>query len=125
MEQQSIDKVVLDDKFDQINDHWNPRIAGELNGQQVKLAKFMGPFEWHHHEHEDEFFMVIKGTFEMHLRDKVVTLQPGEFLIVPRGVEHRPVANEEAEVLMFEPASTVNTGNLENSARTRSNLERL
>ncbi len=125
MEQQSIDKVVLADKFDQINDHWNPRIAGELNGQQVKLAKFMGPFEWHHHEHEDEFFMVIKGKFEMHLRDKVVTLQPGEFLIVPRGVEHRPVANEEAEVLMFEPASTVNTGNLENSARTRSNLERL
>ncbi len=118
-------KVVLADKFDQINDHWNPRIAGELNGQQVKLAKFMGPFEWHHHEHEDEFFMVVKGEFEMHLRDKVITLLPGEFLIVPRGVEHRPVAHQEAEVLMFEPASTVNTGNLEHSERTRKDLERL
>ncbi|MCJ8167218.1 cupin domain-containing protein [Pontibacter sp. E15-1] len=125
MEKQPIDKVVLAEKFDQIHDHWNPRVAGELNGQQVKLAKFRGPFEWHHHEHEDEFFMVIKGKFEMHLRDKVVTLQPGEFLIVPRGVEHRPVANEEAEVLMFEPASTVNTGNLQNSERTRTTLERL
>ncbi|RDV15285.1 cupin domain-containing protein [Pontibacter diazotrophicus] len=121
----AVEKVNLTEKFSLINDHWNPRITGELNGQQVKLAKFMGPFEWHHHEHEDEFFMVIKGQFEMHLRDKVVTLQPGEFLIVPRGVEHRPVAHEEAEVLMFEPASTVNTGNLENSARTKTNLERL
>jgi mannose-6-phosphate isomerase-like protein (cupin superfamily) len=125
MEKQNIDKVVLSEKFDQINDHWNPRIVGELNGQQVKLAKFLGPFEWHHHEHEDEFFMVIKGKFEMHLRDKVIYLNPGEFLVVPRGVEHKPVANEEAEVLMFEPASTVNTGNLENSERTRQDLRRL
>lgn len=125
MENTALEKVNLAEKFNQINDYWNPRIAGELNGQQVKLAKFKGPFEWHHHEHEDEFFLVVKGQFEMHLRDKVVTLQPGEFLIVPRGVEHRPVANEEAEVLMFEPASTVNTGNLENSERTRTNLERL
>ncbi|GAB3535078.1 cupin domain-containing protein [Pontibacter brevis] len=125
MEKPALEKVNLTEKFSQINDHWNPRIAGELNGQQVKLAKFLGPFEWHHHEHEDEFFLVIKGQFEMHLRDKVVTLNPGEFLIVPKGVEHRPVANEEAEVLMFEPASTVNTGNLENSERTRTNLERL
>ncbi len=120
-----INKVNLADKFSQINDHWNPRIAGELNGQQVKLAKFLGPFEWHHHEHEDEFFMVIKGQFEMHLRDKIITLNPGEFLVVPRGVEHKPVAHEEAEVLMFEPASTVNTGNLEDSERTRKDLERL
>jgi mannose-6-phosphate isomerase-like protein (cupin superfamily) len=125
METQPLEKVSLAEKFNLINDHWNPRIAGELNGQQVKLAKFLGPFEWHHHAHEDEFFLVIKGQFEMHLRDKVITLQPGEFLIVPRGVEHRPVASEEAEVLMFEPASTVNTGNLENSARTKTNLERL
>ncbi|WP_202915837.1 cupin domain-containing protein [Pontibacter pamirensis] len=125
MEKTAIEKVNLAEKFSSIDDHWNPRIAGELNGQQVKLAKFLGPFEWHHHEHEDEFFMVIKGRFEMHLRDKVVTLQPGEFLIVPRGVEHCPVANVEAEVLMFEPASTINTGNLENSAHTRTNLERL
>ena len=125
MENTALEKVNLAEKFNQITDYWNPRIAGELNGQQVKLAKFQGPFEWHHHEHEDEFFLVVKGQFEMHLRDKVVTLNPGEFLIVPRGVEHRPVANEEAEVLMFEPASTVNTGNLQNSERTRTNLERL
>ncbi len=121
---QQIDKVNLQDKFNQIQDFWNPRIAGELNGQQVKLAKFKGPFIWHHHEHEDEFFLVVKGTFNMEFRDKTVTLQPGEFLIVPRGVEHRPVANEEAEVLMFEPASTLNTGNVENE-RTRKDLERL
>ncbi|MFD2245887.1 cupin domain-containing protein [Pontibacter ruber] len=122
---ESIDKVNLAAKFDQIPDHWNPRIAGELNGQQVKLAKFKGPFEWHHHEHEDEFFLVVKGSFDMEFRDKTVTLHPGEFLIVPRGVEHRPVANEEAEVLLFEPASTVNTGNLAPNERTRTNLERL
>ena len=125
MEKTTIEKVVLAEKFGLINDHWNPRIAGELNGQQVKLAKFLGPFEWHHHAHEDEFFMVMKGRIEIHLRDKVVTLQPGEFLIVPRGVEHRPVANEEAEVLMFEPASTVNTGNIENSERTRKRLSKI
>ncbi|MFD1187030.1 cupin domain-containing protein [Pontibacter rugosus] len=125
METQGLDKVILKEKFSQIQDHWNPRIVGELNGQQVKLAKFLGPFDWHHHEHEDEFFMVIKGEFELHLRDKVVTLRPGEFMIVPRGVEHKPVANVEAEVLMFEPASTVNTGNLEHSDRTRKDLERL
>ena len=125
MEKPAVEKVVLTEKFALINDHWNPRIAGELNGQQVKLAKFLGPFDWHHHAHEDEFFMVMKGQIEIHLRDKVVTLQPGEFLIVPRGVEHRPVANEEAEVLMFEPASTVNTGNLENSDRTRTRLSKI
>ncbi|AKD02060.1 cupin domain-containing protein [Pontibacter korlensis] len=118
-------KVNLAEKFSQFSDYWSPRIVGELNGQQVKLAKFMGPFEWHHHQHEDEFFLVVKGEFEMHLRDKVVVLQPGEFMIVPRGVEHRPVANQEAEVLMFEPASTVNTGNLRDSKRTKTNLEHL
>jgi mannose-6-phosphate isomerase-like protein (cupin superfamily) len=125
MEDKKLEKVILADKFNQISDHWNPRIIGELNGQHVKIAKFLGPFDWHFHEHEDEFFMVIKGQFELHLRDKVITLQPGEFMIVPRGVEHRPVANDEAEVLMFEPAGTLNTGNLENSERTRTNLERL
>ncbi|PRY16488.1 mannose-6-phosphate isomerase-like protein (cupin superfamily) [Pontibacter ummariensis] len=125
MKSEEIEKVNLADKFNLIKDHWNPRIVGELNGQQVKIAKFLGPFEWHHHEHEDEFFLVVKGQFELHLRDKVLTLNPGEFTIVPRGVEHKPVANEEAEVLMFEPASTVNTGNLQHSERTRTNLEKL
>lgn len=120
-----LEKVNLAEKFAQFSDHWNPRVVGELNGQQVKIAKFLGPFEWHHHEQEDEFFLVIKGAFEMHLRDKVVTLKPGEFMIVPRGVEHKPVANQEAEVLMFEPASTLNTGNLKDSERTRKDLERI
>ncbi|OKL41827.1 cupin domain-containing protein [Pontibacter flavimaris] len=123
--EKDVTKVNLADKFSQFSDHWNPRVVGELNGQQVKLARFLGPFEWHHHAHEDEFFLVVKGAFEMHLRDKVVTLEPGEFMIVPRGVEHKPVANQEAEVLLFEPASTLNTGNLEDSDRTRKDLERL
>lgn len=125
MKDSTIEKVNLEEKFGLINDHWNPRIVGELNGQQVKLAKFLGPFEWHHHEHEDEFFLVVKGSFKMELRDKTITLNPGEFLIVPRGVEHRPVADQEAEVLMFEPATTINTGNLPQSERTRTNLETL
>jgi mannose-6-phosphate isomerase-like protein (cupin superfamily) len=122
---QEIAKINLAEKFDQIPDHWNPRIAGELNGQQVKLAKFKGAFEWHHHEQEDELFLVVKGSFDMEFRDKTITVNPGEFLIVPRGVEHRPVANEEAEVLLFEPATTLNTGNLTESERTRTDLERL
>ena len=122
---QKIEKVNLAEKFALIPDHWNPRIAGELNGQQVKLAKFKGAFDWHHHAHEDELFLVVKGSFEMEFRDKTITLHPGEFLVVPRGVEHRPVAHEEAEVLLFEPATSVNTGNLTDSERTRTNLERL
>ena len=122
---QTIEKINLADKFSLINDYWNPRIAGELNGQQVKLAKFKGEFEWHHHENEDEFFLVVAGQFEMHLRDKVVVLNPGECIVIPRGVEHKPVAPVEAEVLMFEPASTVNTGNLQHSERTKTDLERL
>ncbi|MBX0335160.1 cupin domain-containing protein [Pontibacter sp. HSC-14F20] len=122
---QKIEKVNLAEKFAHIPDFWNPRIAGELNGQQVKLAKFKGAFDWHHHEQEDELFLVVKGSFDMEFRDKTITLHPGEFLIVPRGVEHRPVTQEEAEVLLFEPVSTVNTGNLPDSERTRTNLERL
>jgi mannose-6-phosphate isomerase-like protein (cupin superfamily) len=125
MNTNALEKITLAEKFSLINDHWNPRIIGELNGQHVKIAKFIGPFEWHHHENEDEFFLVIKGSFEMQLRDKTVVLQEGDCMVVPRGVEHRPVANHEAEVLMFEPASTVNTGNLTDSERTRANLERL
>ncbi|WP_242916532.1 cupin domain-containing protein [Pontibacter liquoris] len=125
MEKSEITKINIAEKFSLFSDHWNPRVIGELNGQQVKIARFLGPFEWHHHENEDEFFMVIKGEFELHFRDKVVTLQPGECIIVPRGVEHKPVASEEAQVLMFEPAATLNTGNLPDSERTRKDLERL
>lgn len=122
---QTINKISLAEKFKQIPDFWNPRIAGELNGQQVKLAKFKGEFDWHHHDDEDEFFLVISGSFEMHLRDKVITLNPGECIVIPRGVEHKPVAPVEAEVLLFEPASTINTGNLPTNERTRTDLERL
>ena len=104
-------KVNLAEKFALFTDHWSPKIVGELNGQQVKLAKFQGEFVWHHHDHEDELFLVVRGAFRMEFRDRTVELQAGEFLIVPRGVEHRPVAEHEVEVLLFEPASTLNTGN--------------
>ena len=107
-----MEKVNLADKLSLINDYWNPRIAGELNGQQVKLVKFKGPFEWHHHENEDELFYVVKGSFDMEFKDKTITISEGEFLIVPRMTEHRPNAKEEVEVMLFEPASTLNTGNV-------------
>ena len=109
-----MNKVNLAEKFASFSEHWSPKIAGELNGQHVKLVKFKGPFTWHHHEQEDEMFLVVKGSFIMEFRDKNVTIQEGEFIIVPRGVEHRPNAPEEVEVLLFEPASTLNTGNVEN-----------
>lgn len=104
-------KINIAEKLAQITEHWSPRIAGELNGQHVKLAKFQGEFVWHHHEHEDELFLVVDGEFDMHFRDDVVTLRAGEMLIVPRGVEHKPVAAREVSVLLFEPAGTLNTGN--------------
>src|SRR5688572_32286906 len=106
-----MDKVNLAEKFDQFHDHWSPKVVGELNGQQVKLVKFQGPFVWHHHDDEDELFLVVRGRFRMELQDRAIELAPGEFLVVPRGVEHRPVADEECEVLLFEPATTLNTGN--------------
>jgi len=121
---EAIEKVNLREKLSLFAEHWSPRIAGELNGQQVKLAKFQGPFTWHYHENEDELFLVIKGRFRMELRDRTIELEEGEFLIVPRGVEHRPVADEEVHVLLFEPASTLNTGNVENE-RTLHDLQRV
>ncbi len=96
--------------FETIRDHWHPRIAAELNGQHVKLVKFQGEFVWHHHEHEDELFLVVRGAFRMEFRDRTVPLGEGQMLVVPRGVEHRPVADTEVQVLLFEPAGTVNTG---------------
>ena len=118
-----MDKINLQEKLSLIKDHWNPRVLAELNGQYVKLVKFKGPFTWHHHEAEDEMFLVVKGRFRMEFREpsddssesgkqRDVWLEEGEFIVVPRGVEHRPVAEEEAEVLLFEPASTLNTGNV-------------
>ena len=119
-----INKVNLRDKLALFHAHWQPKIVGELNGQQVKLVKFLGEFVWHHHEHEDEMFLVVDGSFVMEFRDRRVTLNEGEFLIVPRGVEHRPVAEREVHVLLFEPATTLNTGNVV-SDRTRTTLEHL
>ena len=109
-----MNKVNLAEKFSSFSEHWSPKIAGELNGQHVKLVKFQGPFTWHHHEQEDEMFLVVKGSFIMEFRDKNVTLNEGEFIIVPCGVEHRPNAPQEVEVLLFEPAGTLNTGNVDN-----------
>jgi mannose-6-phosphate isomerase-like protein (cupin superfamily) len=103
-------KVNLADKLALFSEHWKPKIVGELNGQQVKLVKFQGEFVWHSHEAEDELFLVVRGRFRMDFRDRTVELAEGEMLVVPRGVEHRPVADEEVAVLLFEPASTINTG---------------
>jgi len=119
-----MEKVNLAQKFSLFNDYCNPRIIGELNGQHVKAVKLKGEFVWHSHEHEDELFLVVKGKFNMELRDRTITINEGEFFIVPRTVEHKPVAAEEVHILLFEPATTVNTGNIENEM-TRKNLETL
>lgn len=119
-----MDAIDIAAKLATFTEHWKPKIVGELNGQEVKLAKFRGAFVWHHHEHEDELFLVIDGRFRMELRDRSIDLEAGQFLIVPRGVEHRPVADEEVSILLFEPAGTLNTGNVR-SARTVEQLERI
>lgn len=111
-------KVNLAEKFALINEHWRPKVVGELNGQEVKLVKFQGKFPWHHHEHEDEMFLAMKGNFRIEFRDKTVELNEGEFLIVPKGVEHRPIAETEVEVLLFEPKNVLNTGNIEDEKYT-------
>ena len=112
-----MEKVRLASKVASFSEHWSPKIVGELNGQHVKVVKFVGEFVWHHHDHEDEMFLVHRGRFRMELRDRAIELEAGDFLIVPRGVEHRPVADEEVEVVLFEPAGTLNTGNVQ-SERT-------
>ncbi|QSQ21381.1 cupin domain-containing protein [Pyxidicoccus parkwayensis] len=120
----SVDKVNLAEKLALFSEHWSPRVVGDLNGQQVKLVKLQGPFVWHHHDAEDELFLVLHGHLRMELKDRTVDVKPGEFIIIPRGVEHRPVAEEEVHVLLFEPASTLNTGNVRGE-RTVENLQRL
>jgi len=119
-----MEKVNIQEKLATFSDYFNPRIVGELNGQHVKAVKLKGEFVWHHHDHEDELFLVIKGKLKMEFREKTVEVNPGEFIIVPHGIEHRPVADEEVEMLLFEPASTLNTGNVENE-RTRKVLEKI
>ncbi|PCJ64790.1 MAG: mannose-6-phosphate isomerase [Bacteroidetes bacterium] len=119
-----MNKVNLTEKFSQFSDHWNPKVVGELNGQHVKLAKLKGQFVWHKHDIEDELFYVVKGDLDIELRNKVVHLKAGEFFIVNKGVEHRPVARKEVHVLLFEPVSTINTGNNAGDF-TRNDLESL
>ncbi len=108
-----MEKVNIREKLALFSDYFNPRVVGELNGQHVKLAKFQGEFVWHDHAHEDEMFLVVRGSFRMDFRDRSVTLHEGEFLIVPRGVEHRPVAEQEVEIMLFEPAEIKHTGDVE------------
>ena len=120
----AMEKINVAEKLATFSDYFNPRIAGELNGQQVKLVKFQGEFVWHHHDNEDELFYVVKGSFDMHLRDKIITINEGEFLIVPKKVEHKPVALHEVEIMLFEPAATLNTGNVENEL-TRKELKKI
>ena len=119
-----MEKVNLAEKFSLFSDYFSPKVVGELNGQQVKLVKFSEPFVWHHHDHEDELFYVLKGKFDMEFRDKTITIHAGEFIIVPHGVEHRPNAKEEVHVLLFEPATTLNTGNIVNE-RTVAELDKI
>jgi mannose-6-phosphate isomerase-like protein (cupin superfamily) len=107
-----MDKVIVNEKLNLIKKHWDPKIAGELNGQHIKLVKFKGDFVWHRHDNEDEMFYVIKGNFTMKLRDGDIELSENEFIIIPKGVEHCPSAKEEVSVLLFEPAGTLNTGNV-------------
>ncbi|KMQ65321.1 mannose-6-phosphate isomerase [Chryseobacterium sp. FH2] len=109
-----MDKVILKEKFPLFSEYWSPKIVGELNGQNVKLAKFKGEFVWHKHDNEDEMFFVVDGTLKIEFRDKTVTLNKDEFLIVPKGVEHKPVAENEVLVMLFEPSTTLNTGDTEN-----------
>jgi mannose-6-phosphate isomerase-like protein (cupin superfamily) len=116
--------VSINKKLSQFNDYWNPRIIAELNGQQVKAAKLKGEFVWHQHDNEDEMFLVIKGKLKIEFRDKIVEINEGEFIVVPRGVEHKPIADNEVELLLFEPASTLNTGNIRNE-KTKDQLSYL
>jgi mannose-6-phosphate isomerase-like protein (cupin superfamily) len=120
----SVPNVNLEEKFRQFVDQWSPKIAGEVNDSYVKLVKFQGPFVWHKHDDEDEMFLVVRGRFTMRFRDRDVVLEENEFLIVPRGMEHCPVAEEEAHVLLFEPKTTLNTGDVVNE-RTIEKLDRI
>jgi mannose-6-phosphate isomerase-like protein (cupin superfamily) len=120
----SMEKVNLQEKFSRFSDRWSPKIVGELNDCYVKLVKLQGEFIWHHHELEDELFLVVKGRLRMCFRDREVALEPGEFIIVPRGVEHLPLAEEETHILLLEPKTTLNTGNVSNE-RTVANLEHI
>jgi len=117
-----MNKINIEQKLSLFNDHWNPRIVGELNKQHVKLAKLKGEFIWHKHDNEDEMFLVLKGTLKIEFRDRIETINENEMIIVPRGIEHKPIAEKEVSIMLFEPASTINSGELENKF-TRKKLE--
>ncbi|MEO6232498.1 MAG: cupin domain-containing protein [Ferruginibacter sp.] len=117
-----MNKINIEEKLSLFQDYWNPRIVGELNGQHVKLVKLLGEFVWHKHDYEDELFYVLNGTLKMEFRDKTVEVKPNEFIIVPKGIEHRPVADTEVAVMLFEPATTLNTGDA-SSDLTRATLD--
>ena len=118
-------KIRLDEKFAQIREHWRPKVVGELNGQEMKAVKFRGEFVWHHHDDADELFLGVRGTFRVEFKDHVAQVGPGEMIVVPRGVEHRTAADDEVEVLIFEPAAVRNTGNVEHATLTAPNGVRL
>ena len=120
-----IDKINIQEKLDSFNDYWNPRIAGRLNGQLIKLVKFKGEFVWHKHDNEDEMFLVLHGSFNMELRDKTLTISTGDFIIIPKGTEHRPVAESEVHVMLFEPDTTLNTGDATDSGLTKHELQEI
>jgi mannose-6-phosphate isomerase-like protein (cupin superfamily) len=120
----AMEAINLNEKLSRVKDFWSPTIIGELNDSYVKIVKFTGEFVWHHHDDEDEMFLVVKGRLRMHFRDREVAVRPGEFIIVPKGVEHKPEANEEVHVVLIEPKTTLNTGNVRNE-RTRVELQRL
>lgn len=119
-----MDPVNLIEKFARIGDYWHPRVVGDVNDMQVKLVKLKGEFVWHHHEAEDELFLVLKGKLRMKLRDRDIYINEGEFVVIPKGVEHLPVAEDEVHLMLLEPKTTLNTGNVQ-SERTRAELERL
>ena len=119
-----IEKINIAEKLSRFNDYWNPRIVGELNGQYIKLVKTKGEFSWHKHDNEDEMFLIIEGVLLMELRDKTIELKPGEFIIIPKGTEHRPVAKEEVHLMLFEPIATLNTGDKQNEF-TKPMLEKI
>lgn len=119
-----MDKVNINEKLSLFTDYWHPRIVAELNGQHIKLVKFQGAFVWHKHDNEDEMFFVLQGEFTMEFRDKTVEIKEHEFIVVPRGIEHRPIAKDEVAVMLFEPITTLNTGNIK-GALTRESIDRI
>jgi mannose-6-phosphate isomerase-like protein (cupin superfamily) len=117
-------KVNIESKFNEFHDFWNPRIVGELNGQHIKLARLKGEFVMHQHENEDEMFLVLEGLLQMEMEDKTLNIYPGEFVIIPKGTMHKPITNDEVKVMLFEPKTTLNTGNVENDF-TRTDLDEI